>query len=411
MSFDWIVFINESSQGDELAIFASIANGFSNQISLLTIISNDPKAHDFAFALMNSTILSGVTKQHLDSSLNNKLGRTIELALSNGSNPRTILSQFPSAVAPERLVQFLANASNFERGISFCTPNPDDLFFNPLGVSHVELRRSLSESINTRQLENKTNFAEICLDLAKELIIEQSNSQNDAPSHAPAEHAQVFQRRFIDVMPTLSVVVPTLDVTSARCTRLVNSLREYTSVPYQIILVDNGNAPQGFSTPVNTAIRGCNTDYIAVINDDVEVDDNWWMPLQKKLDQGAQVVFPRTKQGTRLDFSAWCFAMTKGSVARLSVSTESFYNEALKIWYQDTDLLLRMKLQGIRPEFVPESTISHGFSETLRTPDIVLSAWINRTIDRDRETFNTYWQNISETPGKLSLDFLEPTPQ
>lgn len=58
--------------------------------------------------------------------------------------------------------------------------------------------------------------------------------------------------RYLGETPILSVLVPTLDASSSKAQRLVASLKASTTDPFQLVLVDNGNAPQGFSKKIKT---------------------------------------------------------------------------------------------------------------------------------------------------------------
>ncbi len=192
----------------------------------------------------------------------------------------------------------------------------------------------------------------------------------------------------------LSIVVPTLDVTSERFRRMYDSIQRNTNVPYQIIVVENGKFPQGYTDPVNTAIRGVNTRYVTVMNDDVQVLDNWWEPLRNNLDNGKGVVFPTTIGGTREDFSAWCFAFIKVELLRV-LGTSDLFNPIFKIWYQDTDLMLRLMQIGNPPYHVNNSFIHHHTSSTVATEDITLASWIRDVIKKDEEAFKLKWPEVS----------------
>lgn len=192
----------------------------------------------------------------------------------------------------------------------------------------------------------------------------------------------------------LSIVVPTLDVTSERFRRMYDSIQRNTNVPYQIIVVENGKFPQGYTDPVNTAIRGVNTRYVTVMNDDVQVLDNWWEPLRNNLDNGKGVVFPTTIGGTREDFSAWCFAFIKVELLRV-LGTSDLFNPIFKIWYQDTDLMLRLIQIGNPPYHVKNSFIHHHTSSTVATEDITLASWIRDVIKKDEEAFKLKWPEVS----------------
>ncbi len=191
--------------------------------------------------------------------------------------------------------------------------------------------------------------------------------------------------------PVVTIVVPTLDAASERTARLLDSLRRHTTVPYQVILVDNGNSPQGFTAPVNTALSAARTEYVAIVNDDVQVHEGWWEPLQKALDEGSALVFPHTLEYTRPDFSAWCFALARSTAEELSLPSGEFFDPAFTIWFQDTDLYLRLRERGQAPRYVPESRISHIPSTTVATDDPVLKPWIREQTNADRDRFVGKW--------------------
>ncbi len=193
------------------------------------------------------------------------------------------------------------------------------------------------------------------------------------------------------VPPTLSVIVPTLDASSERTRQLLASLRKYTKVPYQVILVDNGNSPQGFTLPVNNAVSAARTKYIAIVNDDVRVLEGWWEPLQDALDNGCPIVFPHTLEYTRTDFSAWCFALERSTLQELSIVSGEFFDSMFTIWFQDTDLYLRLQERDEKPHYVCQSRISHVPSTTVTTNDPVLKPWIREQTIVDRDNFIQKW--------------------
>ena len=188
--------------------------------------------------------------------------------------------------------------------------------------------------------------------------------------------------------PLLTIVIPTLDATSKRVRECVAAVQATTDVAHEIVVIDNGCPPQGFSGPVNAGLRAARTLYVVVMNDDVEPLRGWWPPLRAALDDGAAVAFPLTVDGPmRSDFAAWCFAMTQQSVAELSHAPGEFFDPSLVVWYQDTDLLHRLRCAGRPPVLVDGSRIRHGLSETVASEDPELSAWIRQQVSGDRERF------------------------
>jgi glycosyltransferase involved in cell wall biosynthesis len=188
--------------------------------------------------------------------------------------------------------------------------------------------------------------------------------------------------------PELTIVIPTLDAGSERVRSCIAAVKANTDVAHEIVIVDNGGAPQGFSAPVNAGVRAARGRYLVVMNDDVEPLAGWWPPLRAALDAGAAVTFPLTVGGPmRFDFAAWCFAMGRETVEEFGHATGEFFDPSLVIWYQDTDLLFRLRRAGRPPVLADASQIRHGLSQTVASEDPELSAWIRTQVVRDHEAF------------------------
>ena len=186
----------------------------------------------------------------------------------------------------------------------------------------------------------------------------------------------------------LSIVIPTLDATSERVRACVAAIHRTTPVAHEIVIVDNGAPPQGFTAPVNAGLRAARGAYAVVMNDDVETLPGWWDPLRDALDSGAAVTFPLTVDGVmREDFAAWCFAVSRAALEEFEVEPGEFFDPRLVVWYQDTDLLQRLRGAGRPPQFVRSSRIRHGLSQTVATDDPALRAWIDQRIALDKVAF------------------------
>jgi GT2 family glycosyltransferase len=195
-------------------------------------------------------------------------------------------------------------------------------------------------------------------------------------------------RRTPGQTPELTVIIPTLDATSERVRACIAAVQASTDAAHEIVIVDNGSPPQGFASPVNAGVRAARTPYVVVMNDDVEPLPGWWGPLRAALDAGASVSFPLTVEGAmRYDFPAWCFAMSRESIREFSHAEGEFFDPSLVLWYQDTDLLHRLREAGRPPVFVEGAQIRHGLSQTVASEDPELSAWIRVQVAADRERF------------------------
>ena len=188
--------------------------------------------------------------------------------------------------------------------------------------------------------------------------------------------------------PELTIVIPTLDAACERVRSCISAIQRCTEGPYEIVVVDNGAPPQGFTAPVNSGLRAARGRYAVVMNDDVEVLPGWWPPLRDALDAGASVTFPLTIDGAmRRDFAAWCFALSRETLDEFATAPGQFLDERFTVWFQDTDLSTRLQEAGRPPQLVEEAQIRHGLSETVETADPELSGWIREKVARDREEY------------------------
>jgi GT2 family glycosyltransferase len=186
----------------------------------------------------------------------------------------------------------------------------------------------------------------------------------------------------------LTIVIPTLDAAGERTRRCIRAAQANTAVDHEIVVVDNGAPPQGFTAPVNAGLRAARGRYLLVLNDDVELLPGWWEPLRAALDGGAAVVFPETVDGPmRHDFAAWCFALSRDTLERFAVADGEFLDPDLVVWYQDTDLLQRLRDAGTPPVHVPQSRIRHLLSATVNSDDPALRAWVGRQVLADKAAF------------------------
>jgi hypothetical protein len=188
----------------------------------------------------------------------------------------------------------------------------------------------------------------------------------------------------------LSVIIPTLDATSSELCECLCNVHATVRAPHEIIVVDNGAPPQGFSAPVNAGLRAARGECVVVMNDDVEVLDGWWEPLSAALEAGHSVVFPQTIDGDmRWDFASWCFAMRRANVERFASAPGEFYDMDMVVWCQDLDLRNRLRALGMPPKCVPESRIRHVGARTMvvvasRGP---LWKWVHEQRGRDLAAF------------------------
>jgi GT2 family glycosyltransferase len=259
-----------------------------------------------------------------------------------------------------------------------------DALPHPVSTHALALRRSDADCLRAPLgVPTELELAAVCMELGRRGRVVSVPAALAAPAHAV-----VAARRDPGERPELTVVIPTLDATARRVRACLAAIAANTPAPHQVVLVDNGSPPQGFAAPVNAGLRSVDTRYAVVMNDDVEVMAGWWEPLRAALDQGAAVAFPQTIDGAmREDFAAWCFAISEATIAEMSHAPGEFFDPALRIWFQDTDLLVRLRRIGRPPLLVRASQIRHALSATVRSEDPTLRAWIEATIAADRAAF------------------------
>ena len=145
----------------------------------------------------------------------------------------------------------------------------------------------------------------------------------------------------------LTIVIP--DARRRRpsaCAAASPPLQATTEVAHEIVVVDNGAPPQGFTAPVNAglrAARGALRRRAATTTSSVL--PGWWPPLRDALDAGAAVAFPLTVDGAdaqrlrRLVLRA--LARDAGALRGARRASSSI--PSCVVWYQDTDLLARLR--------------------------------------------------------------------
>ncbi len=205
----------------------------------------------------------------------------------------------------------------------------------------------------------------------------------------------------------LSIVIPTLAAAGERVRRCVEAIGAATDVPHEIVIADNGASPQGYTAPVNAGVRAAAGRYVVVMNDDVAPLPGWWPPLRETLDSGAAVAFPHTVDGPmRSDFAAWCIAFRREEMERFSHAPGELFDPQFTVWYQDSDLLVRLTRAGAPPRLVRASEIHHGLSETVHTADPPLRAWIKEQIVVDYERFRAKHPDV--VLGAVRADLTTP---
>ena len=182
-----------------------------------------------------------------------------------------------------------------------------------------------------------------------------------------------------------SIVVPTL-ANWDRVNRLHASIREHTKdCDYEIIVIDNGNKPLGFTDPANRGLAAARGDLLIVLNDDVTVTPGWLPPLIQAALEGAWVFTPSTddpRDAERVVLPwAHCFS-------REAYETLNGFDPQFVFWCSDDDLQVRCSVMG-KPMFkVKDSKVNHEGSTTQAKPEFsILKTWGEEDVKR----FHAKW--------------------
>ncbi|HXC23031.1 MAG TPA: glycosyltransferase [Solirubrobacteraceae bacterium] len=297
-----------------------------------------------------------------------------------------------------------AMCTALEQAVAVTSVDPAASQTHPTQARAIALRRA---SMPTVEVAGDQAMGALCLELAK------SGPVVPCPAAHVTRCGEVHYRRGPGLEPVeLSVIVPTLDAASRELSECLRNVQATVCVPHEIIVVDNGAPPQGFTAPVNAGLRAARGERIVVMNDDVEVLDGWWEPLSAALDAGDPVVFPQTIEGEmRWDFAAWCFAMRRTDVERLASAPGEFYDLDMLVWCQDLDLRNRLRSLGTPPKCIPESRIRHVGS---RTMEVIASRgplwkWVHEQRIRDLAVFLSRYPAEAQAWRERRIDRGEPT--
>lgn len=198
--------------------------------------------------------------------------------------------------------------------------------------------------------------------------------------------------------PLVSVVVPTTDRHSAMALRCFESLNAHTPHPFELI-IEEGSREEGYTAKINRGLARATGEFLVCSNDDVEVLHGWWQPLEDALYSRLDVAFPLTVAATdggtafnRFDLAAWHFAFHREVYDQTTwvdgVAARPFLDPDMRIWYSDTDLLIRLRLLGLRVGCESASMIRHGLSRTI-------GAWdCSAIVAEDRAAFERKWSPL-----------------
>jgi GT2 family glycosyltransferase len=161
--------------------------------------------------------------------------------------------------------------------------------------------------------------------------------------------------------PQVSICIPTLRGYD-RLGRLLRSIEMHTmGVDYEVVVVDNGSRPRGYTAPMNQALRAARGEFLVALNDDIEVADGWIEPL---LEQATAGVWACTPDMTHIDgpqvFAPYCLCLRREAFEALGGLDERFV-----LWCSDIDLARRLIEAGHPPVKVKlPNAIRHELNAT-----------------------------------------------
>lgn len=221
-----------------------------------------------------------------------------------------------------------------------------------------------------------------------------------------------------DAKPRVSVIVPTWR-RSDLLRKCLESLQRQSYTAFRTVLVSNGAGDwveevarefgcmliafpknRGFAAGVNAGIAASESPYVAVLNDDVELDRDWLSRMTDVLDKRQDVSFCcgkiyqavgnaldgagdalslggaawrlgyGRKDSPDFDVPRWLFAISgTAALFRRSVLEQAGgFDEDFFSYLEDLDFSLRAMRGGCRGVYVPEATCRHWGGATLGGP-------------------------------------------
>jgi len=219
----------------------------------------------------------------------------------------------------------------------------------------------------------------------------------------------------------VDVIIPVwnhLDLTQ----RAIASVRENTTVPYRLIVVDDGSTDgtaawlavqrdivvitnetnQGFAHAVNRGLGVATASYVALLNNDVDVDKGWLATLIEGLESGPKIgaigplstakqmqwegyhraesgVVPIEQQGP-VSLAFFCVVLRREVIDEVGLLDEGF----APAYGEDNDYAIRMKKAGWEQAICCDVLVKHAEKATTQ-PTGMVEAWREQARRRLRE--------------------------
>lgn len=215
-------------------------------------------------------------------------------------------------------------------------------------------------------------------------------------------------------MSTAALVIPNRDG-EAYLPRCLDAVGRLSPAPDEMLVVDDASTdgsvellqqsypwvrlipsgpegkPHGFAGAVNTGIRACRSDYVALLNNDTEVDPGWLGALVSALDAAPHAASCASRMyqadgttinavGLKLTRDGTCQALGDGQAddgafsrpcaifgpsggaalwRRTALEAIGLFDEDFFAYYEDADLAFRARAAGWTALYAPDSRVIH----------------------------------------------------
>lgn len=248
--------------------------------------------------------------------------------------------------------------------------------------------------------------------------------------------------------PAVSIVMVVFGGGWSWVPRALETLKQNTTEPYEVIVVDNGGADDrplpaeagvellrndenaGFGPGSNQGVERARADVVCLLNPDVLVGPGWLPPLLERLaDNRVGAVFPAKlnldgtmqEAGALVTGDAHTFAFGRGedpdapehsfrrlvdfgSAACMCLTRRRFasvkgFDPAYRLaYYEDADLCFRLRQLGLRLVYEPRSRVGHARTVSADPAEL------HDVYAANREVFLERWRPTIETrPGSDEL--------
>lgn len=196
----------------------------------------------------------------------------------------------------------------------------------------------------------------------------------------------------------VSICIPSFRVPNPNLDRLLASLADHTSVPYETVVLDCEGESRGYTAPQNEAVAAADCGLIVAANDDVVIHGDWFAPLFDAMGRSLCATPDMTHYDGPQIFAPYFMMWWRDAWNELGGLDEQFI-----VWCSDIDLARRFADQGHMPVRVKlDPPIEHDPGATSRyAPEV--QGPMNEAAWRDLCNYQTKWGVTAEVEkGRLA---------